>query len=638
MAKRWVLLGVIAVLLAAAGTGVWLHVSANQAEDLSGGWSPSGGHQPVVADGQQPTDEAGKSAPAPPALPFQADTKAKEDFEPSPMSDEELVREFAAASRGRGSERAKELGKEIVERGSGCLAVARRHFEGMPVDDGKDALSGGSPEMRERQGFAFVLAHLPEADVKSMTMDFLKSVWADRKSLDELRKAKYFSRDAADLPWAAMPSSDAARVDLLCWHIRIQERVPAWVPLAIESVTWPEAADLWASAMYRHAAAIPILKEGLERTAPYVLSGRHFRDHVKRQVRELYVKPPRTAFELADQLVQAASEIEVRHQVIRKMLRDGAMQPADMAAGIAMAGERGGQKDAESIGMSAGGEIGQYIQGKYFDGNGRDRKPASPGAIEELEKLLRAFASELKARVASNGATVALMQVFSSLVVSVTDDTATHDAIRRSGAIALDLSAAEVAAMTKPDATLLAKALSGDEDGNGALMARYGACAALVGLSTRDADEMARRIASLWERWDTLPATAESARVFLLQALRLRLTADELKRNPAAVARMIDAVMIPAISQSGMNIAAWKRMVGGRANGVLTTMIKILSEAGNPALSNSSLVRIGELHGLVAETGQARRQHGRVVGEMEDADLKKALQEGGYLPTEPEGR
>lgn len=637
MAKRWVMLGVIVALLAAAGAGVWLHVSANQTEEYSGGWSPSGGHQPVVADGQQPPGEAGTIAPAPPPLPFQANAEAANgESEPSPMSDEELVREFAVASRERGSQRAKELGKEIVERGAGCLAVARKHFEGMPVDDGRDALSGASPEMRERQGFAFVLAHLPEAEVKAMTIDFLKSVWIDRKSLDELRKAKYFSRDAADLPWAAMPSADTARMDMLCWHIRIREQVPAWVPLAIESVVWPEAADLWASAMYQHAAAIPILKEGLERTAPYVLSGRHFRDSVKRQVRELYVKPPRTAFELADQMVQAANEIEVLQQVVRKMLKDGAMQPAEMAAGIAMAGERVGLKDAESIGMSAGGEIGQYFHDKYFDGSGKDRKPANRETIEELEKFLRAFAQELKARVASNGSTVALMQVFSSIVVSVVDDTGTHEAVRRSGAIALDLSAAEVAAMTKPDAEMLAKAKAGDD--NGALMARYGACAALVGLSTGDADEMARRIAGLWERWDTLPASAESARVFLLQALRIQLGTEALKRSPAATARMVEAALVPGISQQGMDHAAWKRHTGGTANFVLTTMLKILAEAGNPALGQPALARIGELFALVVETEEARQKHGKTLGHMELADLKKALREGGYLPAEPEGR
>src|SRR5690606_34972385 len=141
----------------------------------------------------------------PPPLPFRVSDPKPAAVVQAPASDQELVEAFASACRDRKDTLARQLGREIVDRGAACLGVARSYFEAMPLDEEGGTLNQGTPLAREFHGFAFVLAHLPEDQVRALSIDYLRSVWTNYKELDEVRKAKLSTPAGFDAPWVILP-------------------------------------------------------------------------------------------------------------------------------------------------------------------------------------------------------------------------------------------------------------------------------------------------------------------------------------------------------------------------------------------------------------------------------------------------
>lgn len=629
--RFWIILAVTLVLGCVAwGTVRLLQVSP----PIPSIWSPSA-DSPSLTDAPAEGQGGSMEAVAPPSLPFRAADPKPESPVVPPESDQALIQSFAAACRERKDTLAKQYGREIVDRGTECLALARRYFEALPTAGAESQVKRGSPEHRERQGFAFVLAHLPEDQVKDMTVTYLRSVWIARKELAEPRKTRFNSSEGRRAPWLALTIDDSARVDVLLWHMRIVDRVPSWIPVAIESATLAESADPWVSALYRNAKIVELVKKGLERTAPYVLNTHHYSAAVKRQVRELYVALPKTSFELADQFVLLHSDPASLEQGLRQALEEGRLSARDVVAAVAMAADRLDYDSASGMGMAVSAALLSHVMAK-LDGGGR--KDSANGskvhALSYIEELLRELSMELRRGLNSQGASIAIMRPLSVLVTSIVDQSAAFDGVRTGTSLNIELSASDLAALVAPRDGMLEGAAAGDEQAMGAVQDLQAPCACMVGLSSSNLRDVANRIDAFWLAWGGIPPRGEIARAYLLGGLRVRFTPDRLKGDPEGAALVLDAALSPEVSQAGMENAGWRRFTRGVAAGVLTRVIALLEDARWPRLSERSCSRLNALL-LLAESRDTENPAAThsFAGQMDPGSIRRVLEENGYLPS-----
>lgn len=558
-----------------------------------------------------------------PPLPFRAAEPKPETTIDLGPSDDVLLSRFISACREKRDAIAKVLGREIVDRGSSAMNAARAHFERLPLELGPDK---AAEDWRERQGLAFVLAHLQEPAVKEVTCGYFSVAWADPKTLDPVRREVLNKTADSEALWQSLPATDASRGDILYWYTRISGGVPSWIPHAIESVVPPANANFWVSQLFNFALSTPYFKDALAGSATWVLNSRHFSSGLKRQVRALYDQLPRSAFELADQIVVDVADSENIEHLLRRTLTQRSVDPGEFAAALALGAKR--LADGSELGAATARVLVQHGHGLRAPWRQALWSAQPEDELHYLQRLYSCLLDELRRQAGSDSSRLVLLDAISGVVKGVAIPPRSTEA-RSRGMFATELSDDEWAQLVGvPDSLAEAARSGGIEDPT--IWQFQSSAAVLTAVSTSDPSLMAQRVLRLW---NSVPLRTEVARLDLALALAIRLQQPNLLRHGVGTGELADSILRPELVAWKSEAASVRKHVARCSFRTIETTVRLLEAGGFPTISVVSQLRLRELMSIVDSYAEGFGDEPfNEVGFMGLNEVKEVLKRRQYLP------